>query len=54
MFTCSECGTPLTDDDFFDLGLRMPEPGEGRDDYCESELLDSVRHASCLRARRAG
>ena len=53
-FHCSACGAPLTDDDFIDLGLRAPDSGEGRDEYCDAELLDSVRHADCARARKAG
>jgi hypothetical protein len=54
LFRCSDCGRPLTHDDFFHLGLRMPEPDESRDDYHEAELLDSVRHEDCRRARQAG
>ena len=54
MFTCSDCGEPLTTDDFFDLALRFPDPGESQDDYFTAELLDSVSHLSCTEARRAG
>ncbi len=54
MFRCAACGLPLTEDDFFDLGLRLPEPGESRSEYCENELIDVLHHADCLRAKRAG
>jgi hypothetical protein len=54
MFYCGVCGSPITKDDFFNLGLRFPEPDESKDDYCESELVDSVTHPACLRASRAG
>jgi hypothetical protein len=47
MFECRECGRALTVDDFFVLGMRLPERGETRDDYCDAELIDSVRHAVC-------
>jgi len=51
---CSHCGRPLTQAEFFDLGLRLPEPGESRDEYCDAEVLDSVTHTACLAATRAG
>lgn len=54
MFSCTECRAPLTSDDLFDLGLRMPEPDEDRDEYCDSQLIDALSHTDCLRARRAG
>lgn len=54
MFRCRNCGQPLTADDFFHLGLRLPDEGEERDDYCAAELIDDATHLSCLRARRAG
>lgn len=54
MFHCRDCGHPLTADDFFQLGLRLPDEGEERDDYCAAELIDDATHVSCLRARRAG
>ncbi|MDE3095861.1 MAG: hypothetical protein KGK07_07655 [Chloroflexota bacterium] len=47
MFTCARCGAPLTKDDFFDLGLRLPDAGERREDYADAELIDTVRHAMC-------
>ena len=54
MFTCAECGQPLSTDDFFDLSLRFPDPGESQDDYYTAELLDAVSHLVCSEARRAG
>ena len=48
MFACPTCGRPLTEDDFFDLGLRLPERGESRPDYLDAELLDDVLHLECL------
>src|SRR5512135_3227323 len=32
-FVCAVCGAALTDDDFFALGLRQPEPKETREEY---------------------
>jgi len=54
MFNCRACGAPITSDDFFDLGLRLPEPGESKDDFCDRELIDAIEHMDCLRAARAG
>jgi hypothetical protein len=54
MFYCGVCAAPITKDDFFHLGLRFPDADESKDDYCESELIDSVTHPACLRASRAG
>ncbi len=28
MFVCARCGEPITTDDFFELGLRLPDNGE--------------------------
>ena len=53
VFRCTRCGEPLTGDDFFALGMRLPDDGEGRDEYCEAELLDDVVHADCKRPRPA-
>lgn len=53
MFFCAACGVPLTADDFFQIGLRLPDHGESLDDYCEAELLDSVMHIDCLHAAPA-
>lgn len=54
MFACPTCGRPLTEDDFFDLGLRLPERGESRDDYRDAELLDEVSHLRCAGAAGVG
>ncbi|HXK32872.1 MAG TPA: hypothetical protein VNM91_02530 [Dehalococcoidia bacterium] len=54
MFRCRSCGEPLTADDFFHLGMRLPDEGEERDDYCAAELIDDATHVNCLRVRRAG
>jgi hypothetical protein len=53
MFRCALCGEPMTRSDFFDLGLRTPYPGEGADDYCDAELIDSFEHGPCAERRRA-
>ena len=54
MFTCSLCREPVTTDDFFELGLRLPDDGETQDDYYSAELLDDLSHASCTQVQRAG
>jgi hypothetical protein len=54
LLICPDCRFPLTSSDIFEQGLRMPEPGETREEYCEAELLDELTHMSCLRARRTG
>ena len=54
MFRCRSCGGPVSTDDFFEIGLRLPEPGESADEYCDAELLDGVDHVDCQRAARAG
>jgi hypothetical protein len=51
MFYCSDCGEPLAEDDFYDQGMRLPEHGETRDEYCDAELLDGTTHNDCLRGR---
>lgn len=51
LFRCSVCGTPMTAHDFADLGLRLPEYGETREEYCEAELIDDVAHKGCVEAR---
>lgn len=53
MFYCAACGSPITKSDIFELGLRLPEPGESKDDYCEAELIDAITHVDCLKAARA-
>ena len=54
MFRCAACDEPLITDDFFVLGLRFPDDGETQDDYFAAQLLDSVAHLDCSRARIAG
>jgi hypothetical protein len=51
-FQCATCMQPLTAEDFGDLGLRPPHDGEGRDDYFDAELLDSISHLDCAAAAR--
>jgi hypothetical protein len=53
MFLCGACGAPITKGDLFELGLRLPEPGESKDDYCEAELIDTITHVGCVRTSRA-
>ena len=54
IFVCADCGEPLTADDLFDLGLRVPDDGESRDDYFAAELLDGLSHVDCTQGKRAG
>ena len=57
MFLCGLCGQAMGKDDFFDQGMRLPDRGEGRDDYCDAELIDGFEHAACTakaHASRAG
>jgi hypothetical protein len=54
MFHCALCGGPIAKQDFFDLALRLPDRDEDRDDYCDAELIDELRHPSCVAARVAG
>ena len=50
MFRCARCDRPLTERDFFDLGMRTPDVGESRDDYFDAELLDEIVHERCVGA----
>lgn len=54
MFRCAACGGAISVDDFFQLGLRLPDLGESADDYRDAELLDRIDHVDCVRASRAG
>ncbi|MCH7812087.1 MAG: hypothetical protein IH958_05610 [Chloroflexi bacterium] len=47
---CRECGTDLSEADLADLGLRLPEPGEPAEEYCDSVMIDpaELRHLGCL------
>ncbi len=53
MFLCGHCGAPISQNDFFDLGLRLPDMGETKGEYCDAELISSIEHVDCLRADRA-
>jgi hypothetical protein len=53
MFVCPRCGVGLAPSDLFDLGLRVPEPYETREDYLDAELLDAISHAACSAAAKA-
>ena len=53
MFLCGNCAAPISVDDFFDLGLRLPDRGESADEYRDAELLDRIDHVDCARAARA-
>jgi hypothetical protein len=48
LFNCERCAVPLVLEDFVDLGLRLPDEGESRDDYFDAELLDSISHLHCI------
>ena len=54
MFLCSTCRGALNVDDFFQLGLRLPERGESADEYRDAELLDRIDHVDCTHSARAG
>jgi len=54
MFYCAACGLPLTEDDFFYQGFRMPRYDESFEDYMDAELFDRVTHDDCMKALRAG
>jgi hypothetical protein len=54
MFHCAVCQRPLTVDDFYELGLRLPDRWETTVDYCDAELIDTLEHVACLRSKRAG
>jgi len=47
---CARCGNVMREDDFGDLGLRLPEAGESSDEYMDAELLDTICHAHCVDA----
>ena len=50
-FQCATCGLGLNERDFYELGMRIPDWGESRDEYCDAELIDDVTHSDCQRAR---
>ena len=47
---CSGCGSPLSEADLDDFGLRALDRGESAQDYCDAELLDplGLRHLGCV------
>lgn len=47
LFNCPVCRKPVGERDFFDLGLRPPDRGETREEYCDAELVDDVTHLDC-------
>jgi hypothetical protein len=51
MFVCAICGRALTRDDIFELGLRLPEPGETWEEYGEADLIDAIEHVVCAESR---
>ena len=53
LFRCRTCDGAMTSDDFFHLGLRLPERGESADEYRDAELLDRIDHLACAREARA-
>ncbi len=54
MFRCGACGAALNVDDFFRLGLRLPERGESLSEYFDAEVLDRIDHIACVSSTRAG
>ena len=54
MFRCGACGAALNVDDFFQLGLRLPDRGESAAEYFDAELLDRIDHVACVGSARAG
>ena len=53
LLRCSRCAGPITDNDVYDQGLRLPDPGESADEYIESELIDELHHVDCRGSLRA-
>ena len=54
LFYCRACQRPITRRDFYELGLRFPDPDETAADYCDEELIDDLAHFDCPAVRRAG
>jgi hypothetical protein len=48
MFRCGGCGAPISGVDILQLGMRLPDPGEGSDEYLDAELIDTFRHERCV------
>jgi transcription initiation factor IIE alpha subunit len=53
MFHCDRCGGAMSQNDLYELGLRLPDAGESRDDYRSAELIDDLTHAACILAHRS-
>jgi hypothetical protein len=53
LLACSRCKGPISEEDVFAQGLRLPDPGESADDYFEAELLDELHHVNCTVAQQA-
>ena len=51
---CASCHAPLSADDFFELGMRLPDHGETREEYIDDELIDYVSHPRCPLGKQAG
>ena len=54
MFPCARCHVAMTQEDFFALGMRLPDAGESRTDYFDAELLDAITHDTCPVSELAG
>lgn len=52
--SAAACGAALGVDNFFQLGLRLPERGESAAEYFDAELLDRIDHIACVSSARAG
>ena len=52
-FVCDRCHRPLAEEDFSEVGLRLPDFGEGRADYYDAQLLDELVHVVCPAADEA-
>jgi hypothetical protein len=48
--TCAACSGPLCKEDFWKAKLRLPEHGETPEEYRDAELIDDLRHVSCVSA----
>jgi hypothetical protein len=53
IFVCAICHQALGKDDIFDLGLRVPEPGETWEEYADAEVIDAIEHVACAESRAA-
>ncbi len=53
LFYCHLCHGPITRLDFAKLCLRLPDPGETVDEYCDSELIGQLSHFDCTAGAQA-